>query len=90
MPASTIRQLPAIERKISETSGRCLRAKNSGVSSSERRMTRMIGTIRHPMKKGMRQPHCAIAAAGINFARPNPIEAATTIATCWLADCHAT
>ncbi|MNG29778.1 hypothetical protein D3C84_1152660 [compost metagenome] len=55
IPATTRPQLATIERKISRASGRCLRAMNSSVSCSERRMMNSTGTIRQPTKKGMRQ-----------------------------------
>ncbi len=38
------------------------------------------------MKNGIRHPHSAIVAAGINAFRAKPMIAATKIATCWLAD----
>jgi len=45
-------------------------------------MMKMNGTIRQPMKNGMRQPHSTITSAGIAAFSEYPRSAATKIATC--------
>jgi len=67
MPATTIFQFCAMEAMISPKRGWCLRARNSSVSCSERRMMKMAGTIRQPMKKGMRQPQSLICAGASDW-----------------------
>jgi hypothetical protein len=42
--------------------------------------------IRHPTKKGMRQPQAVTVSAGITSLKRKPRIAATKIATCWLDD----
>ena len=86
MPSTMIRQFAAAELKTSDAVGCFFMARNSGVSSSERRSTKMNGTIRQPMKNGMRQPHAAMVSAVHRLAQRKADEAATRIATCWLAD----
>jgi hypothetical protein len=49
----------------------------------------MNGTIRQPMKKGIRQPQSAMSCDDSNTFKPKPMMAATKIATCWLADWNA-
>ena len=70
MPASTMPQFSTMDRTISRASGRCLRARNSSVSWSVRRMKKIRGTIRHPMKKGIRQPQSATRAGAIQVLSP--------------------
>ena len=81
-----MRQLAAAEANTSLALGCFFMARNSGVSSSVRRSTKMKGMIRQPMKKGMRQPHAATVAAGIISLSAYPMMAAMKIATCWLED----
>ncbi|MDR9158852.1 hypothetical protein FEP45_03902 [Burkholderia multivorans] len=49
---------------------------------------KMNGTIMQPTKNGTRQPHAAMSAALSQRFSAKPSAAATTIATCWLADCQ--
>src|SRR6202158_4512188 len=77
-------QLTAAEAKTSDVVGCFFMARNAGVSSSVRRSTKIKGMMRQPMKNGIRQPHAATVAAGIISLSPNPMIAATKIATCWL------
>jgi hypothetical protein len=86
MPRNTVCQLATIELRISDVVGCFFWARNSGVSSRERRITKMNGTIRQPMKKGMRQPQSAICIVLSDWLNAKPMIAAKKIATCWLAD----
>ena len=82
------RQWPASATKISRQPGRCARSANARVSGSERRSVSSTGTIRQPTPSGMRQPQAVIAAGERRLASAIPIAAASTTATCWLADCQ--
>ena len=86
MPRNTVCQFATIELSTSDEVGGFLWARNSGVSSSELRITKMNGTIRQPMKKGMRQPQSAIWCRTQRWLSAKPMMAAKKIATCWLAD----
>src|SRR6202161_2805435 len=86
MPSTMILQFAAAEANTSLVVGCFFIDRNSGVSSSVRRSTKIKGMIRQPMKNGIRQPHAAIVPAGIIAFRVKPMMAATKIATCWLED----
>ncbi len=81
-----IRQFASAEGNTSEVVGCFFMARKAGVSSSDRRSTKMKGMMRQPTKNGMRQPQAATAPAGITSLSTKPMIAATKIATCWLAD----
>ena len=82
-----MRQFASAEANTSLAVGCFFMARNSGVSSSVRRSTKMKGMIRQPMKNGIRQAPCGqTVAAGIISLSAYPMIAATKIATCWLDD----
>ena len=86
MPSKMIFQLSAAELKTSDAVGCLFIARNTGVSSSVRRKTKMKGMIRQPMQNGIRQPQAAMVSAPIDSLSAKPMIAAAKIATCWLAD----
>jgi hypothetical protein len=62
-------------------------ARKAGVSSSDRRNTKMTGIMMHPTKNGMRHlaippMEARIVSPGMLSLRIKPIIAATKIATC--------
>src|ERR1700722_20930665 len=90
MPNSTSRQLANRDFTISEAVERCGRARNSLVSSSERRKKSSNGSKAHPAKSAMRHPQRDIWLFESMDVSAMPSSAANITATCWLADCQLT
>jgi hypothetical protein len=93
MPMRTIGQFCATEPKISPGVGRracCMRWANSSVSSMWRRSRKMSGTMRQPMRNGIRQPQSDIASGGTMLLSSTPRSATKMTAICWLPDCQLT
>ena len=90
VPMTTSAQFDARERSTSDAEGRRGRARNSPVSSSERRSRKRNGMMAQPTSSGTRHPQLVIDC-GVSVAfRMTPISAANITAICWLADCQLT
>ena len=75
---------------ISRAVGCCLRARNSSVSASDRRMKNRNGMMTQPIQSGMRHPHADICCGVSVDVSATPSSAAKMTAHCWLADCQLT
>ncbi len=90
MPVSTARQWPASSRQTRRRLGGAVTAWKAAVSFSERRSRNSRGAMAQPTSSGMRQPKSPICRGVRMAASTAPMPAATTTATCWLADCQLT